>query len=576
MNRLPKIQGVGHWVLVAVFFQIGLTGCANSPVRGDYGATYKRIGEELQQAAQPPKVEQNEAVKNALLPPLKIEMPKASSKSLEPRFDLVVNNAPAAQVFMGIVSGTRYSMLTPPDLNGTISVNLKDVTVFEALDAIREINGFEYKVDGTRIYIQPQSIQTRVFKVNYLVGSRTGSTSVTVRAGSSSGTTGTAGTGGTTGATGGVGATGTPGATGTTGGGGGGGGTANVATTSKSDFWKELTTALEAIIGNKEGRSVVVSPQSGVIVVRATPVELRNVAAFLNASQLSVERQVILEAKILEVELSDGYQTGINWAAFKSGPNSRVSIGTPGDTGLGSSGELASSLISAIPGATLKGSGGLFGLAFQTGSFASMLAFLETQGNVQVLSSPRIATLNNQKAILKVGNEDYYVTSASSTTTTGTATTTTPSVNLQQFFSGIVLDVTPQIDERNNIILHIHPSVTRVSEANKIINMGGTAGTLTLPVASTVVSETDSIVRARDGQIVAIGGLMKQSSQGDFSGMPGLKDIPAIGDAFRQTKRSVKKSELVILLKPTVVQDDSDWARDILDTSQRIQAMGRD
>ncbi len=557
------------WLVLAAAMAISLSGCANPPSKGDYGGTYKRISDELQQAAHAAKPEQSEAVNAALLPPLRIEMPKSSSKSLEPRFDLVVNNAPAAQVFMGIVSGTRYSMLMPPDLTGNISVNLKDVTVFEALDAIREINGFEYKVDGSRIYIQPQSLQTRVFKVNYLVSARTGSTNVSVRAGSSSGTTGTTGTTGAAGATG---ATG--GATGGASGSSSGGGMANVATTSKSDFWKELTTSLMAIVGTAEGRSVVVSPQSGVVVVKATPLELRNVAAFLNASQVSVERQVILEAKILEIELSDGYQTGVNWAAFKSGSNSRLSIGVPGDSALGSSGDLASALLSATPGATLKGSGGLFGLAFQTSSFASMLSFLETQGNVQVLSSPRIATLNNQKAILKVGSEDYYVTSASTTTTTGTATTTTPSVNLQQFFSGIVLDVTPQIDERGNIILHIHPSVTRVSEANKVINMGGSAGTLTLPVASTVVSETDSIVRARDGQIVAIGGLMKQTSQGEFSGMPGLKDLPALGDAFRQNKRSSKKTELVILLRPTVVQDESDWARDILDVSQRVQSMG--
>lgn len=558
------------WPVLAAAMAISLSGCANPPTKGDYGGTYKRISDELQQAAHATKPEQSEAVNAALLPPLRIEMPKSSSKSLEPRFDLVVNNAPAAQVFMGIVSGTRYSMLMPPDLTGNISVNLKDVTVFEALDAIREINGFEYKVDGSRIYIQPQSLQTRVFKVNYLVSARTGSTNVSVRAGSSSGTTGTTGTTGAAGATG---ATG--GATGGAAGSSSGGGMANVATTSKSDFWKELTTSLMAIVGTAEGRSVVVSPQSGVVVVKATPLELRNVAAFLNASQVSVERQVILEAKILEIELSDGYQTGVNWAAFKSGSNSRLSIGVPGDSALGASGDLASALLSATPGATLKGSGGLFGLAFQTSSFASMLSFLETQGNVQVLSSPRIATLNNQKAILKVGSEDYYVTSASTTTTTGTATTTTPSVNLQQFFSGIVLDVTPQIDERGNIILHIHPSVTRVSEANKVINMGGSAGTLTLPVASTVVSETDSIVRARDGQIVAIGGLMKQTSQGEFSGMPGLKDLPALGDAFRQNKRSSKKTELVILLRPTVVQDESDWARDILDVSQRVQSMGR-
>jgi MSHA biogenesis protein MshL len=558
---------------LAVILALVLAGCATPEIEKKHDATYQRISEEIKQAAQSAKPEQPEAVANALLPPLKIEMPKGSARELEPRFDLVVHNAPAKQVFMGIVSGTRYSMVPPPDLEGTITANLKDVTVLEALEDIRETHGYEYKVVGSRIYVQPQTVQTRVFKVNYLVGTRTGSTNVRVMAGST-GTTGATGTAGATGATGTAGATGTTGTGGATAGRtGGGGGSTSITTSSTSNFWKELTSSLEAIVGSGEGHNVVVSPQSGVIVVRATPRVLRNVAEFLNASQLSVERQVILEAKILEVELSDDYQTGVNWAAFKSNAEGRVSVGIPGSNEIGAMGALtgANSMVSGVPGSTLKGAGGLFGLVLQTNSFAAMLSFLESQGNVHVLSSPRISTLNNQKAVLKVGNEDYYVTSASSTTTTGTATTTTPSVNLQQFFSGIVLDVTPQIDERNNIILHIHPSVTRVSETSKVINMGGTSGTMTLPVASTVVSETDSIVRARDGQIVVLGGLMKQTSTGDQASPPGLNEVPFL----RQTKRSTKKNELVILLKPTIVQDGSDWSQDVLEVQRRVQALER-
>lgn len=566
-----------HVAKLIVFMVLvsALGGCASPPPKAEYKATAQRINEELKTAAKIPKQEQPDMVTAALLPPLKIEMPVANSKALEPRFDLVVNNAPAAQVFMGIVSGTRYSMLMPPDLTGTISVNLKDVTVLEALDAIREVNGYEFRVDGSRIYIQPQTIQTRVFKVNYLVGSRVGATRINVSSGtaSASGTTTGTATGTTTGVPAVTGAT-----TGTTAtGGSGGAGSTNISTSSSSDFWKELTASLNAIVGVKDGRSVIISPQSGVVVVRATPAELRNVAEFLSASQLSVERQVILEAKILEVDLSDDYQNGINWAAFRTSSNSRVSAGIPGDNTMGPTGTLTTSMLSALPGATLKGGGGLFGLAFQTSNFAAVLSFLESQGGVHVLSSPRIATLNNQKAVLKVGSEDYYVTSVTSgtsITSTGTTTTTAPTPTIQPIFSGIVLDVTPQIDEKNNVILHIHPSVTRINETNKVINMGS-AGTLTLPLATTNVSETDSIVRAHDGQIVAIGGLMKMSSSADLSQTPGLKDIPAI-DIFRQTKRSTRKTELVILLKPTVVQDSSDWSKDILEVQKRVQAMSQE
>lgn len=556
MTKRPAVLSLQF--IVVAWLGLTLLGCATPQSQNKYNATSQRINDELIKAAQPPKPEQPDSVKNALLPPLKIEMPKASGKVLEPRFDLVVHGAPAAQVFMGIVSGTRYSMLIPPDLSGTISVNLKDVTVFEALEAIREINGYEFKVEGTRIYIQPLAMQTRVFKVNYLVGSRKGSTSIQV----SSGSTGSS-------------------STSTTGGGGGGGGSTNISTASSSDFWKDLETSLKAILGQgKGGGSVVVSPQSGVIVAHATPLELRNIAEFLNVSQLSVERQVILEAKILEVALSDDYQAGINWGAFKINSSSRLSVGAPGSNEMGPYGALQGDPgVSGVPGASLKGSGGLFGLVFQTGSFAATLSFLESQGNVNVLSSPRIATVNNQKAVLKVGSEDYYVTSVSAPVVTtdknGNQQITPSAPVLQQYFSGIVLDVTPQIDQSDNVILHIHPSVTRISESSKVINMGS-SGTLTLPFASANVSETDSIVRAHDGQIVAIGGLMKQSTTGDIQQTPGLKDVPVLGDALRQTKRSTQKSELVILLKPTIVHDSNDWAQDVLNIQQRVQAMGRD
>ncbi len=555
--------------LLCFFLLFGLTGCAGPKVKTD--ETYKSIQAELGQAVehnrqgdQPPP-----GLASQLLPPLKVEMPKG--RALEPRFDLVMVDAPARQVFLAIVSGTRYSMLLPPDIGGNISVNLKDVTVPDALEAIRELYGYEYTIDGSRIFIKPLELQTRVYKVNYLMGQRDGTSSLSVSSSSLAAySTGQTGTSATT-------ASATPGNTTQ---GGANASRTQVNTRTDSDFWKEIESAVKSIVGTQEGRKVVMSPQSGVIVVRAYPTELRQVAEFLRASQLAVERQVIIEAKILEVQLSEGYQAGINWAAFRSDPNSRASIGLLGaNTGLAPSGTLgnSNSIISGLPGATLAtaSGAGIFGLAFQTGSFAALLSFLESQGDVHVLSSPRIATLNNQKAVLKVGTEEYFVTNAGTVTTATTAaTSTSPSVTLRPFFSGIVLDVTPQIDERGGITLHVHPAVTRVKESLKTVNMG-TSGTVAIPTASQSVSETDSIVRAMDGQIVAIGGLMKLISNDDRSGIPGASQVPGIGGLFRQTNKSNTKSELVILLKPTVVRDGSEWGEDILDAQRRVQRMGR-
>jgi MSHA biogenesis protein MshL len=447
--------------------------------------------------------------------------------------------------------------------------------------------GYDYKVEGTRIYIRPLTMQTRMFKVNYLTATRKGKSNVRV----SSTSVNTAGptTSGQIGnnsnnsnipqqVNNGVQQTQED--------------ASNVTTSSDSNFWGDLKTALDALIGGAgEGRSVVISPQSGVIVVRAMPEQLRNVDQYLKATQLAVERQVILEAKILEVQLNNGFQTGINWASFasfKTGHDNRVSGGflAPG-TGLAplpfaggqpptlTSGGTAG--ISASTGFSLanaaNNAGSLFGLAFQTSNFAAMISFLESQGSVHVLSSPRIATINNQKAVLKIGTDEFFVTGVSTTTNSNaTGNTTSPNVTLQPFFSGVVLDVTPQIDDEGNIMLHVHPSVSQVTTVNKVINLGS-AGSLNLPLAASSTSEMDSMVRGQDGQIVAIGGLMRQSTTSDRSQVPGAGDIPIVGALFRNKDEQIQKRELVVLIKPTIVDDASSWTQDMQDATRRIEQL---
>lgn len=564
-----------HKTTIALLIPL-LASCTTSAPQRE---TYDLISAEMNRIVAESQVRpaQPDAVANALLPPLRIEVP-AAREPVEPRFNLAFNNLPANQFFMVLVSGTRYSMLVPPEVTGTISANLKDVTVREALDAIREQYGYDYRIEGTRIYIKPLSLQTRVFQVNYLTGSRTGTSDIRVTSGSvsdasikpdGSGAAQVPGSGANVGRS---------------------LNSSNISTQSRSDFWGELRSSLDAIIGaGKEGRSVVISPQSGVVVVRAMWNELRDVDAYLKATQLSVGRQVILEAKILEVQLNDGFQSGINWAAFRTG-NSRVSAGRVGPgTVLQSNGTLANGTTSidtanrtfsggdllSDAGQNLISSaanlGGLFGLAFQSSHFAALISFLETQGTVHVLSSPRIATLNNQKAVLKVGSDDFFVTNISTTTTAiGASATTSPSVTLQPFFSGVALDVTPQIDGDGNIILHIHPSVSSVTTVDKVVNLGS-GGSLTLPLASSSVSETDSVVKGRDGNIIAIGGLMRQATSSDTSRLPGTGNIPVVSALLGNTNRATQKRELVILLKPTIVQGDNSWTQNLLDSQRSIQ-----
>src|SRR6266850_337824 len=371
-----------------------ITGCAvPPPTKGVLPA----IAAELASAAERKPPARPEALDRALLPPVLMGMPSVAGVDLEARFDLNVSNAPAAQVFMSIVSGTRYSILLHPELSGVISVSLKDVTVEEALSAIREQYGYDYRAEGTRIYVQPAGLQTRVFQVNYLPGQRRGITEVRVTSGAVTDTAQGAAT--------------SPGAAPTTTTSSRAQETSRVTTQQQADLWADLRTALLAIVGTGEGRSVIVTPQSGVVVVRALPEQLRSVEQYLRATRLSIERQVMLEAKIIEVTLSGEYQAGINWAIF----NRNVAVGQLSSSAAVSGAAAASGLVadtarrsivtSAGAFAASNPAGAVFGLALQTTSFAALLTFLESQGNVQVLSSPRIATLNNQKAVLKVGTD---------------------------------------------------------------------------------------------------------------------------------------------------------------------------
>jgi MSHA biogenesis protein MshL len=164
------------------------------------------------------------------------------------------------------------------------------------------------------------------------------------------------------------------------------------------------------------------------------------------------------------------------------------------------------------------------------------------------------------------------VTNVSTTTTSGgSSNVTTPSITLQPFFSGIALDVTPQIDDDNNIVLHVHPSISVVTEKQKVIDLGE-LGTYTLPLANSTVSETDSVVRVQDGNIVAIGGLMKQEQSSDANGLPGTTSS-GWGWLFGARNSYLKKRELVILIKPTIIRNESSWKDDLFETQNRVQQL---
>jgi MSHA biogenesis protein MshL len=503
-----------------------------------------------------------DAVSQALLPPIEIQLPQGRTTPLEPRFDLTVSNAPARQVFMGLVESSRYSMIVHPDINGAVSLNLKEITVPQAVEAIRQVYGYEYRRDGDRFYVLGRGMQTRLFSVNYLNLVRTGKsdTRVTATGLSSSGST----TGGTT-------------TTSTSQSG------VQVETSSQSDFWKDLQATLAALIGTEGGRKVIANSQTGVVAVRAMPDELRVVEDYLGITHATVNRQVVLEAKILDVQLNDTFQTGINWAKIhgsytfaQTGGGTTLNgtgIPTPSEIG-GNSGNLnpTTGLFEAISGTDASAFGGVFSIAAMTDSFAAFLELLKSQGEVQVLSSPRVSTVNNQKAVIKIGTDEFFVTSQDVTQSGVIGGQPTISTELAPFFSGISLDVTPQIDEDGNINLHIHPSITDVTAKTITIAISGSTNQQ-LTTARSSVQESDNIVRAQSGQVIVIGGLMKEGSTDENTSVPLLGDIPILGYLFKHKRITRVKKELVILLKPTIITSGDQWGAAVNDAQQRMRTL---
>ena len=543
-----------------------IAGCENTPPRTETLEKIEQtigagIAEKSDEHAVP------SAVADELIPTLRLDVPAVPDIDDKQRFDIAVNEVPADQFFMSLVDGTPYNMVVHPEVTGTISLNLKNVTIPEVLAASRDVYGFEFDQLGYGFQVLPARLEARVYQINYLNIDRSGSSQTFVSSGTLQEGPGAQQTGGAE----------------VPDGRNGRGQRAVVGTQISTrhpptSFWDELQLSLSAIVGDSEGRSVVVNPQSGVVVVRAIPNELREVEAYLRATQLIAQRQVILEAKILEVELAEGFQSGINWATvfgdfsfFHTGGGTNL----VGESGLS---DIAGANVSQIPGTTaLNGVaasafGGVFAAAFNGNDFTALIELLETQGNVQVLSSPRISTMNNQKALIKVGTDEFFVTDVSTTTITSTTTQTTPNIELTPFFSGIALDVTPQISYTGDVTLHIHPTVSQVVDQQKNISIGGV--NQTLPLARSTVRESDSIVRAKNEQLVVIGGLMQERSNEDDAKTPTLGDLPGVGALFRQKRTQESKSELVILLRPIVIEGDQQWAEAFEQSQNNVRALG--
>ncbi|ACR14406.1 MSHA type biogenesis protein, MshL [Teredinibacter turnerae T7901] len=502
-----------------------------------------------------------EAINQQLLDSALLGARAQTFSAKEPRFDVSVNEVPARTFFVSMIADSGVNVVAHPEISGSITLELKDVSVREVLNVTRDVYGYEYKFQDGIYTVYPRKLRTQVFPINYLDIQRAGVTETSVAIGriesgsrrnnnsnntsnnSSSNSDSESGAGENENNS-----SATKFVPGT-----------RLRTLSRTDFWRSVQDTISAIVGgDADGRMVMVNPQAGMVVVKAMPNELSAVRDFLERSELSVRRQVVLETKIIEVQLNDGYEAGVNWGAITGalGVASDSSLVMTNNDGVKSKIRTTQNLLSGVLNVT---------------RIEDLLNLLETQGNVQVLSSPRISTVNNQKAIIRVGTDEFFVTGiTNNTTTTASNIQNSPEVLLDSFFSGIALDVTPQIAEDGDVIIHVHPLVSKVQDQLKDISIGDLD--YSLPLALRDVRESDSIVRASNGQVVVLGGLMQETTSDVATKRPFLGDIPGVNVLFKGRAKRKVKTELVILMRPIVV-DENTWEEQVNRSDRAIEAM---
>ncbi|MDQ6718807.1 MAG: secretin N-terminal domain-containing protein, partial [Gemmatimonadota bacterium] len=461
-------------------------------------------------------------------------------------------------VLRGLAESFGLNFQIDANVHGNVQTRLQDVTLEQALDAIVLPQGYSYTIDNGVLRVGVARVQTKIFSLDYVALSRFTSTSTTVQRRIGGGSAGVSSGGVTPGISGG-------------GGGGGSNGVDLISSTSVTNLWDEIKVALVALVfdaaagrapgdsstgsvingasGNvgvqpgigggggavaysrvdADGRRLIINPIAGTVVVTASPAKLAEVATFMNAFEGSVQRQVLIEAKIVEVRLNNDFQFGIDWTRVAQ--NDKLGLGIQSVTG-GGTGTVQF---------TLGGGGTKINL---------VLHALQSQGNVSVLSSPRVSAMNNIRATFNVTTDQVFFNVASNQTITQNGIIgTTQQVTPQIISVGIVLDVLPQISADNTITMNIRPHITSILDFATFRLDNGTE----LKVPNVENRETDTIVRARSGETIVIGGLTQNRIENTQTGVPGLQNIPLVGGLFKGKTSTTSKSELVIFLTPTIV-----------------------
>lgn len=549
---IPSVQKAITGTLLLVF--LGAIGSCASPKASEKAAATHRAAppmENLIETQQSPPRTAAKPGKPSELVLTQSDMTPKSRRTKQQRFTISAQNVEVRTILFSLSQEIGQNILIDPDVNQLASVDLKDVTLNEALDGLLTPLKLTYQFDGSFIRVRPRRMETRTFSLNYIISQRQGSSNLESSSGSE-----------------------------LTGGGISGGGssssgntraTSSIVSQEEANIWQEIENGLQQIVGvsgpgglsgtsSTTGASTTtpsgassgasttqtaasasgstapavngffaINRQSGVIVVRSFPDVLMQVAEFLEAVEGSSHRQVFIQAKILEINLKDEYQLGVDWQTVNP-----INVLSETTSNFGD----AATAATVIQGAT----GLTYGLS--NSKLNLVIDALSEQGSVTVLSSPKIATLNNQRAVIKVGTEDVFFIPTVSPASQNQAAFTTFQPNTVTI--GIILDVVPQISADGSVMMSINTSISE-----KVGNAISPDGQNRVPILD--VRESNSVVLAQNGQTIIIGGLMKNKTEKENDRLPILGDIPLLGRLFQKEKDFSNKTELIIMLTPEVM-----------------------
>ncbi|HVJ23393.1 MAG TPA: pilus (MSHA type) biogenesis protein MshL [Burkholderiales bacterium] len=547
----------GKAAVAAALIAATLAGCGQKPIKP--GALHIRADEERVEGAIPPPVQ--------IVPVL--PQPKAVTRP--ETYSVVVNNVRAQELLFALARDARLNVDIHPDITGTVTLNAIDQTLPQLLTRIARQIDMRWEIDGQNLVVMRDTPFLRIYRVDYVNLARDARSVANLSTQVSGATT----TGTTTGAQ--------------------NNSTAVVNSVSANKFWDTLVSNIKEILQEtdkvvpagaaaaappppsttapaqpggapvsapsatfREAASVIANPETGLLNVRATARQQEKVQEFLDHVMSNARRQVLIEATVAEVQLNNEYQRGIDWQRLRSGA---TATGVPGFA-TGSSGAEFAQRSAGTP-ANITTNAFVFGGAITSLNFNFALKLLESFGDVRVLSSPKISVLNNQTAVLKVVDNLVYFTIQAQTTTSQTSSLTTFTTTLNSVPVGFILSLVPQISEADTVVLNLRPTISRkigdVADPNPSLAAAGV--TSLIPVIQT--REMESVLRVQSGQVAVLGGLMQDSVTNIEDTIPGVRDLPGIGQLFSQRKDVNQKTELVIFLRPVVIREasiDGDYA----------------